>query len=66
MIDWVKQEAEKRESALPEVLKHVRLPLVDPYFLFDKVDHERMLTKTVDSRMLVDEAKKYYILKVNW
>ena len=65
VIDWVKQDQESREDLLPDVLKHVRLPLVDPYFLFDKVDNERLFTRTVDSRMLIDEAKKYFILKVN-
>ena len=64
VIDWVKQDPDFREDLLPNVLSHVRLPLVDPYFLFDKVDNERLLTKTVDARMLIDEAKKYFILKV--
>ena len=65
VIDWVKQDPESREDLLPDVLKHVRLPLVDPYYLFDKVDNERLLTRAVDSRMLIDEAKKYFILKVD-
>ena len=64
VIDWVKQDPDFREDLLSNVLSHVRLPLVDPYFLFDKVDNERLLTKTVDARMLIDEAKKYFILKV--
>ncbi len=60
----MRQNSESREPVLSEVLSHVRLPLVDPYFLFSKLETEDCLTNTQECRALIDEAKKYFILKV--
>ncbi len=62
----MKQNSELREPVLSEVLSHVRLPLVDPYFLFSKLETEDCLTSTQKCRDLIDEAKKFFILKVGY
>ena len=64
VINWVKHDLEQRLPYLAQVLEHVKLPLVDPYFLFDKVDSEPILLSSPESRALIDEAKKVFILKV--
>ena len=64
VINWVKHDADKRLSSLAEVLRHVRLAYVSPYFLFDKVDTEVLLTQTTECRRYLDDAKKYHVLKV--
>lgn len=64
VIDWVKHDLSNRGCKTAAVLAHVRLPLVNPYFLFDKVEQEPLLTETKACRVLLDEAKKFYILKV--
>jgi len=40
------------------------LPLVRSYFLCDLLDMEPMLTRDTECRKLIDEAMKYFILKV--
>ena len=47
---------------LPQVLQHVRLPLMSPKFLVGTVSSD-LLVKSDDScRDLVDEAKNYLLL----
>ena len=64
VINWVKYDPTTRLPSLAEVLHHVRLSFVSPYFLFDKIDTESLLSKTTECRRYLDEAKKYHILKV--
>ena len=64
VINWVKYDPAARLSSLAEVLHHVRLSFVSPYFLFDKIDTESLLSETTECRRYLDEAKKYHILKV--
>jgi len=63
VITWANHDPELRRSVLGEVLYHVRLPLVSPYFLFDKIEEEAILSATKECRQLLDEAKKIYVLK---
>lgn len=65
VINWVKHEPESRGKHLAEVMQHVRLPLVSPYFLFDKIETESILSRFTECRALFDEAMKYFILKVH-
>ena len=64
VVEWVKHDPDSRTDNLSDVLSHVRLPLVSPYFLFDVVEREPVLTQEVECRVLMDEAKKFFILKV--
>ena len=62
----VKHDPDTRSSKLADVLKHVRLALVDPYFLFDKLDLEPLLSHNLECRQLFNEAKRYIVLKVSF
>ena len=66
VIAWAKYDDEARAPLLDSVLKFVRLPLVDPYFLFDIMDQEPVLRERPRCRALLDEAIKYYVLKVRY
>ena len=61
---WVKHDPKHRIQQLSDVLQYVRLPLVSPYYLFDKVDSEQLLMTAPGCRPYLDEAMKYHILKV--
>ncbi|KAI0237965.1 hypothetical protein LSAT2_011423 [Lamellibrachia satsuma] len=61
--DVWRYDPDKRLSSLAEVLQHVRLAFVSPYFLFDKIDTEALLSQTTECRRYLDEAKKYHVLK---
>ena len=40
VINWVKHEEESRTDLLPQLLQHVRLPILTAKFLTDVVDEE--------------------------
>ena len=40
--------------------------MLDPYFLFDIAERERVLFDDPECRHLLDGAKKYVALKVSW
>jgi hypothetical protein len=64
VLDRVKNSQDSRYDKVDSVLSHVRLPVVSPYFLFDKLDAEPLLTADPQCRELMDEAKKHFVLKV--
>ena len=45
-----------------KVLKHIRLPLLDAYFLNDQVQNEKYLKQCEKSRELIQEAQTYNLL----
>ncbi|XP_048774657.1 kelch-like protein 3 isoform X2 [Ostrea edulis] len=63
ILRWVKHDPKHRIPQLADVLQYVRLPLVSPYYLFDKVDSEHLLMTAPGCRPFLDEAMKYHILK---
>lgn len=63
ILRWVKHDNKHRIPQLPEVLQYVRLPLVSPYYLFDKLDTEQLILAAPGCRTFLDEAMKYHILK---
>lgn len=64
VLKWVKHDQKRRVSELADVLQFVRLPLVSPYFLFDRLETEELLLAAPGCRKFLDEAMKYHILKV--
>ena len=41
VVKWLDANRESRETEFHRVLAHVRLPLMSPYFIFDRVEKER-------------------------
>ncbi|XP_064636107.1 kelch-like protein 3 isoform X2 [Lineus longissimus] len=63
VLNWVKHDFDARLSSLGDVLQHVRLLLVDPYFMFDTLDSEPILRDSEECKGMIEEAKRYYVLK---
>lgn len=61
VIKWVKVDAE-RTVLLPELLTGVRMSLVSPDYLVEKVSKEELIRSSFPCRDLVDEAKHYHLL----
>ena len=40
VIEWVSHVAEKREASLPQLLQHVRMPLLSAKFITDVIDQQ--------------------------
>ena len=62
LMRWVKHDIKERRQFLPEVLKHVRLPLLDRSYLVSIVGTETLIRQNESCRDLVDEAKDYLLL----
>ncbi len=62
VMKWVKHDVENRKKSLADLLKHVRLPLLDRTYLVSIVGTEPLIKQIEDCRDLVDEAKDYLLL----
>jgi kelch-like protein 20 len=62
VMKWVKHDPSNRQQYLADLLKHVRLPLVDRNFLVSIVGTEPLIRQIEACRDLLDEAKDYLLL----
>lgn len=62
IMEWVKQDSGERVRHLPQLLAHVRLPMLSVPFLMKEVDNEPLVKQSVDCRDLLDEAKRYHLM----
>jgi len=62
MVRWVKKDADLRCKHLPNLLAKVRLPLLSPIYLADRVATEELIRSCHRCRDLVDEAKDFHLL----
>ncbi|XP_067944567.1 kelch-like protein 5 [Watersipora subatra] len=62
VIDWVSFDSASREEALPALLSLLKLPLMSPDFLADKVEPNPMVRKCPKCQCLLMEALKYHLL----
>lgn len=60
VMKWVNKCPEQRKSNLPELLKKVRMTLLDPRYLKDYVSSERLIQESIQCRDLLDEARNYH------
>lgn len=60
-MKWVKWE-DDRQALLPQVLAKVRLPLLTPQFLADRVATEDLIRTSHQCRDLLDEAKDFHLM----
>lgn len=58
---WVKH-VEKRKEHLPELLSLVRLPLLSPLYLTDRVGTEDLIRFSIKCRDLLDEALTFHLI----
>ncbi|XP_017540686.1 kelch-like protein 5 isoform X1 [Pygocentrus nattereri] len=61
LLSWVRHDPPTRQSQLPGLLAHVRLPLLKPQFLAD-MEGNPLLRDSVECQRLVMEAMKYHLL----
>lgn len=60
-IRWIKYDPSRTEK-LPQVLSKVRLPLLTPQFLADRVATEELIRRSHQCRDLLDEAKDFHLM----
>lgn len=62
VMEWVKQDPDERAQRLPELMDHIRLPMMGVEFLMKEVDTQPLVKKHTRCRDLLDEAKRYHLL----
>ncbi|KAK9888248.1 hypothetical protein WA026_000512 [Henosepilachna vigintioctopunctata] len=58
---WVKHK-DNRKELLPELLALVRLPLLSPLYLTDRVASEELIRFSLQCRDLMDEARTFHLI----
>ena len=59
---WIKHDFDSRNDFMPELLQHIRLPLLRPEFLTDVVQMDPAAESCLKCRDLVDKAKDYHLM----
>ncbi|XP_060581169.1 kelch-like protein 3 [Ruditapes philippinarum] len=62
-VRWLDFDTEGRKNDFDKVLEHIRLPLISPYYLFDVVEKQEVISQSEKCKVLVDEAKTYQLLR---
>lgn len=63
VMKWVNYNPDKRKSYLPNLLSHVRFPLIPAIYLLETVAREKVILEDVVCRQMLDDAKDFHILK---
>ncbi|XP_048398280.1 kelch-like protein 6 [Stegostoma tigrinum] len=61
VIRWVHYRESERLHQLPQVLRHVRLPLLDPWYFVEQVEGDELVRKNPDVFHLLQEARMYHL-----
>ena len=62
VMSWVKHNEKERKDQLPQLLSCVRMPLLTPQYLSDKVAPEELIRNSLKCRDLLDEAKDFHLM----
>ncbi|KAJ1522109.1 hypothetical protein ONE63_002420 [Megalurothrips usitatus] len=63
VVSWVHHDLEGRQSQLPLLMEHVRLPLLSQDYLMQRVEEEPLLKANLQCKDFLIEAFKYHLLK---
>lgn len=62
LLGWINYDLENRKQFFAELMEHIRLPLVSPYYLVDVVENEELFTASPRCKELLLEAQHYHLL----
>ena len=63
VISWINFNTDERSGYLPQLLEHVRLPLLSQEYLLNRVESEPLLKTNDNCKDFIIEAMKYHLLK---
>ncbi|MGH0116604.1 UNVERIFIED_CONTAM: hypothetical protein FKN15_014804 [Acipenser sinensis] len=61
VMSWVQSRENERLLLLPNILKHVRLPLLDPWYFVERVEGDESIRKCPEVFPLLQEARMYHL-----
>ncbi|XP_067128423.1 kelch-like protein 20 [Centruroides vittatus] len=59
---WLNYNVEVRKEEFEKIMEHIRLPLLSPYYLNDRVSTVPAIYNSPECRELLEEAKTYHLL----
>ncbi|XP_030835316.1 kelch-like protein 3 isoform X2 [Strongylocentrotus purpuratus] len=62
VVSWVKQDPSNRSDYMPQLVEHVRLPLLSRDYLIQRVEEEQLIKGNSDCKDFLIEAMKYHLL----
>ncbi|KAK7799148.1 hypothetical protein U0070_011533 [Myodes glareolus] len=62
VMRWIYEDVDHRRQFLPELLSHVRLPLLHPNYFVETVEENQLIQNSHDCYQLLREARRYHIL----
>ena len=63
VMGWVDYDADERFRYMPKLLQNVRLPLINKYYIFDKIASNLKIMQSKDCQELVMKAVNFQCLK---
>ena len=63
VITWINSSSEERLQFLPQLMEHVRLPLLSQEYLLNRVESEPLLKTNDSCKDFIIEAMKFHLLK---
>ena len=63
VISWINFNTDERSGHLPQLLEHVRLPLLSQEYLLNRVESEPLLKTNDNCKDFIIEAMKFHLLK---
>lgn len=61
-LAWLNHSPESRMEGFENIFEHIRLPLISPYYLMDKVATTQAVSQSQRCRQLLEEAKVHHLL----
>ncbi|XP_040576158.1 kelch-like protein 3 [Lepeophtheirus salmonis] len=65
VLAWVNHDLDKRCEYLSKLIEHVRLPLLDPFYLLSKVEESRLVKDSSECKDFIIEALKYHLYNLS-
>ncbi|XP_030199106.1 kelch-like protein 6 [Gadus morhua] len=62
LMRWVRASLSEREPLLAAMLRHVRLPLLEPAYFVATVETDELIRRCVDAFPVLQEARCYHLL----
>ncbi|WAQ97166.1 KLH24-like protein [Mya arenaria] len=63
VLKWLKYDAESRQKHVAKLFEHLRLPLMQPEYLVERLDAEELVSNSHECKEYIEEAKKYHLLQ---
>eukprot|EP00794_Sanderia_malayensis_P000448 gene448-1089_t len=63
VVNWIKRDEEERSTHLPKLLQHIRLPIINKYYIFDKVVKIKGVMEDEECKKLVLNAIEFQTMR---